>query len=66
MKTARVAINGFGRIGRSVLRIAKTRKHFDIVAINRGLARLRHGTREYELTVPWYDHIRAAEASDGS
>ena len=34
MKTARVAINGFGRIGRSVLRIAKTRKHFDIVAIN--------------------------------
>jgi glyceraldehyde 3-phosphate dehydrogenase len=34
MKTPRVAINGFGRIGRSVLRIAKTRKHFDIVAIN--------------------------------
>jgi glyceraldehyde 3-phosphate dehydrogenase len=34
MNAPRVAINGFGRIGRSVLRIAKARKHFDIVAIN--------------------------------
>lgn len=34
MHSPRVAINGFGRIGRSVLRIAKARNHFDIVAIN--------------------------------
>jgi len=34
MNAPRVAINGFGRIGRSVLRIAKAQKHFDIVAIN--------------------------------
>ncbi len=34
MKAPRVAINGFGRVGRSVLRVAKTRSHFDIVAIN--------------------------------
>ncbi len=32
--TPKIAINGFGRIGRIVTRIAKTRKHFDVVAIN--------------------------------
>jgi glyceraldehyde 3-phosphate dehydrogenase len=30
----KIAINGFGRIGRIVTRIAKLRKHFDVVAIN--------------------------------
>jgi glyceraldehyde 3-phosphate dehydrogenase len=30
----RIAINGFGRIGRTITRIAKLRGHFDIVAIN--------------------------------
>ena len=30
----RIAINGFGRIGRIVTRIAKQRGHFDVVAIN--------------------------------
>jgi glyceraldehyde 3-phosphate dehydrogenase len=30
----RLAINGFGRIGRTITRIAKLRRHFDIVAIN--------------------------------
>ncbi|MCB1647248.1 MAG: type I glyceraldehyde-3-phosphate dehydrogenase [Pseudomonadales bacterium] len=30
----RIAINGFGRIGRCVARIAKLRKHYDIVAVN--------------------------------
>lgn len=34
MHGPRVAINGFGRVGRSVLRIAKAQNHFDIVAIN--------------------------------
>jgi len=34
MGTPRIAINGFGRIGRTVLRIAKLRKHYDVVAIN--------------------------------
>ena len=34
MNAPRVAINGFGRVGRSVLRIAKAQNHFDIVAIN--------------------------------
>ena len=32
--TIRIAINGFGRIGRLVFRIASTRHDFDIVAIN--------------------------------
>ncbi len=30
----RIAINGFGRIGRTITRIAKLRGHFDIVAVN--------------------------------
>jgi glyceraldehyde 3-phosphate dehydrogenase len=30
----KIAINGFGRIGRTITRIAKLRGHFDIVAIN--------------------------------
>lgn len=34
MPVPKIAINGFGRIGRIVTRIAKTRKHFDVVAIN--------------------------------
>ena len=34
MGAPRIAINGFGRIGRMVIRIAKTRGHFDVVAIN--------------------------------
>jgi glyceraldehyde 3-phosphate dehydrogenase len=34
MRIPRIAINGFGRIGRTVLRIAKMRRHFDVVAIN--------------------------------
>ena len=34
MKKTRVAINGFGRIGRAFLKIAKDRKEIDIVAIN--------------------------------
>lgn len=34
MSTPRIAINGFGRIGRCVIRIAKEQRHFDVVAIN--------------------------------
>jgi glyceraldehyde 3-phosphate dehydrogenase (phosphorylating) len=34
MAVPKIAINGFGRIGRIVTRIAKTRRHFDVVAIN--------------------------------
>ncbi|MEL7061584.1 MAG: glyceraldehyde 3-phosphate dehydrogenase NAD-binding domain-containing protein, partial [Acidobacteriota bacterium] len=34
MATPKIAINGFGRIGRIVVRIAKSRGHFDVVAIN--------------------------------
>lgn len=34
MNPPRIAINGFGRIGRMITRIAKLRRHFDIVAIN--------------------------------
>lgn len=34
MSPPRIAINGFGRIGRCVTRIAKLRQHFDVVAIN--------------------------------
>jgi glyceraldehyde 3-phosphate dehydrogenase len=30
----KIAINGFGRIGRSIMRIAKLRRHFDVVAVN--------------------------------
>jgi len=30
----RIAINGFGRVGRTVLRLAKQRDEFDIVAVN--------------------------------
>jgi glyceraldehyde 3-phosphate dehydrogenase len=34
MAVPKIAINGFGRIGRMVVRIAKERRHFDVVAIN--------------------------------
>lgn len=34
MPRPKIAINGFGRIGRTVMRIAKLRKHYDVVAIN--------------------------------
>ena len=34
MTAPRVAINGFGRIGRTVMRIAKLRKHLDVIAVN--------------------------------
>jgi len=34
VRKPRVAINGFGRIGRTITRIAKLRKHYDVVAIN--------------------------------
>ncbi len=30
----RIAINGFGRIGRTITRIAKLRDHYDVVAVN--------------------------------
>ncbi len=34
MSIPRIAINGFGRIGRTITRIAKLRKHYDVVAVN--------------------------------
>ncbi|MEY3042942.1 MAG: hypothetical protein RLZZ174_2024, partial [Pseudomonadota bacterium] len=34
MSKPRIAINGFGRIGRTILRIAKLRRHYDVVAVN--------------------------------
>jgi glyceraldehyde 3-phosphate dehydrogenase len=34
MMKPRIAINGFGRIGRTITRIAKLRKHYDVVAVN--------------------------------
>lgn len=34
MSVPRIAINGFGRIGRTITRIAKLRRHFDVVAVN--------------------------------
>lgn len=34
MHLPRIAINGFGRIGRTIMRIAKLRRHYDVVAVN--------------------------------
>jgi glyceraldehyde 3-phosphate dehydrogenase len=34
LSTPRIAINGFGRIGRTITRIAKLRGHFNVVAVN--------------------------------
>ena len=34
MSLPRIAINGFGRIGRTIMRIAKLRKHYDVIAVN--------------------------------
>lgn len=34
MRLPRIAINGFGRIGRTITRIAKLRRHYDVVAVN--------------------------------
>lgn len=38
---------------------------YSVIAIERGVARLRGGTREYELKVPWYDRIVQAEHNNG-
>ena len=34
MAVPKIAINGFGRIGRMIMRIAKANEHFDVVAVN--------------------------------
>ncbi len=34
MSLPKIAINGFGRIGRTIMRIAKLREHYDVVAVN--------------------------------
>lgn len=34
MSLPKIAINGFGRIGRTIMRIAKLRRHYDVVAVN--------------------------------
>ena len=34
MPTPRIAINGFGRVGRTITRIAKLRGHYDVIAVN--------------------------------
>ena len=34
MSLPRIAINGFGRIGRTIMRIEKLRRHYDVVAVN--------------------------------
>jgi glyceraldehyde 3-phosphate dehydrogenase len=34
MALPRIAINGFGRIGRTIMRIAKQRGHYNVVAVN--------------------------------
>ena len=34
MDKPRIAINGFGRIGRTITRIAKLRGHYDVIAVN--------------------------------
>ncbi len=34
MALPKIAINGFGRIGRTIMRIAKLREHYDVVAVN--------------------------------
>jgi glyceraldehyde 3-phosphate dehydrogenase len=34
MAKPRIAINGFGRIGRTITRIAKLRGHYDVIAVN--------------------------------
>ncbi len=34
MPLPKIAINGFGRIGRTIMRIAKLRHHYDVVAVN--------------------------------
>lgn len=34
MAIPRIAINGFGRIGRTVMRVGHTQRHYDVVAVN--------------------------------
>lgn len=34
MAVPKIAINGFGRIGRTIMRIAKMHEHYDVVAVN--------------------------------
>lgn len=34
MATPKIAVNGFGRIGRTIVRLSKLRRKFDIVAVN--------------------------------
>jgi glyceraldehyde-3-phosphate dehydrogenase/erythrose-4-phosphate dehydrogenase len=60
--TARVAINGFGRIGRLVARHLKTRKGFDLVAINDLTSPDMLGylfAPDFFRVVGWYDNENA-------
>lgn len=34
MSIPKIAINGFGRMGRTITRIAKLRRHYDVIAVN--------------------------------
>ncbi|MEW6252153.1 MAG: hypothetical protein AB1716_16060 [Planctomycetota bacterium] len=47
-----------------VRRVGEQIEGYEVVAVRRGWARLRNGTRTYDLTVPWYDRIRAEEQGD--
>ena len=55
MKKVRIGINGFGRIGRLVLRVCATRKDVEVVAINDPFIDLEYG--KYMLT---HDTIHGA------
>ncbi|MFA6459413.1 MAG: glyceraldehyde 3-phosphate dehydrogenase NAD-binding domain-containing protein [Candidatus Paceibacterota bacterium] len=74
MKKIRVAINGFGRIGRAFLKIAKNREEIEIVAVNdlgniKNFAYLlkydtAYGVSPFEVTVNEKDSILVIDGRD--
>ncbi|MBU2597385.1 MAG: type I glyceraldehyde-3-phosphate dehydrogenase, partial [Planctomycetes bacterium] len=59
----KVAINGFGRIGRAVARIIMDRKDMELVAINdlSNAAALAHLFKYDTVMGPWKGTVQAAE-----
>jgi hypothetical protein len=45
--------------------VGATLEGCDVIAIERGRARLRNGGREYELKIPWYDRLSQPEPEHG-
>ena len=62
MSLPRIAINGFGRIGRTIMRIAKQRGHYDVVAVNdlASIDQLAYAFKYDSIHGTWPDEVKVS------